>query len=39
MRIAVAKKNFTIGAFEENFAKIEAAVAQARRENADLVVF
>ncbi len=39
MRIALAQLNFTVGAFEGNFAKIAAAVARARLEQADLVVF
>ncbi|MEQ1573503.1 MAG: NAD+ synthase [Vicinamibacterales bacterium] len=39
MRIALAQLNFTVGAFEGNFAKIAAAVARARVEQADLVVF
>src|SRR5690606_37379397 len=31
--------NFTVGAFEANFRRIEAAVARARTEGADLVLF
>ena len=30
MRIAIAQLNFTIGAFEANFAKVREAVAEAR---------
>ncbi|MBI4521728.1 MAG: NAD(+) synthase, partial [Gemmatimonadetes bacterium] len=39
MRIALAQLNFTIGAFDANFARMERAVAQARAAAADLVVF
>ena len=39
MRVALAQLNFTVGAFEKNFAKIAAAVARAQAEHADLVVF
>ncbi|MEN8164533.1 MAG: NAD+ synthase [Acidobacteriota bacterium] len=38
MRIAIAQLNFTIGAFDANFAKIREAVTQARAEGAELVV-
>jgi NAD+ synthase (glutamine-hydrolysing) len=39
VRIALAQLDFTVGAFEANFAKIRGAVEQAGRESADLVVF
>jgi NAD+ synthase (glutamine-hydrolysing) len=39
MRIALAQLNFTIGAFDENSGKIIAAIARAKKEKADLVVF
>jgi NAD+ synthetase len=39
MRIALAQLDFTVGAFEANFAKIRDAVARAGSEAADLVVF
>ena len=39
MRIALAQLNFTVGAFESNFAKMAAAVARASAAGADLVVF
>ncbi len=39
MRIALAQLDFTVGAFEANFAKIHGAVAQADQAGADLVVF
>jgi len=32
MRLVLAQLNFTVGAFEANFAKISAAVAQAKAE-------
>jgi len=39
MRIALAQLNYTIGAFDENSGKIIAAIARAKKEKADLVVF
>ena len=39
MRIALAQLNFTVGAFDANFARMRDAVARARRDRADLVVF
>ncbi|MBI2834578.1 MAG: NAD+ synthase [Acidobacteria bacterium] len=39
MRIALAQLNYTVGAFESNFAKMSDAVARARRIDADLIVF
>ena len=39
MRIAIAQINFTVGAFEANFARMRNAVAQAHAGGADLVVF
>jgi NAD+ synthetase len=39
MRIALAQLNFTVGAFDANFAKIVGAVERARVADADLVVF
>jgi NAD+ synthase (glutamine-hydrolysing) len=39
MRIALAQLNFTVGAFDANLRRIEAAVARARSAEADLVVF
>jgi NAD+ synthetase len=39
MRIAIAQINFTIGAFEANFARMRDAVGQAREGGADLIVF
>ena len=39
MRIALAQLNFTVGAFDANFARMRDAVARARGERADLVVF
>jgi NAD+ synthase (glutamine-hydrolysing) len=39
MRIALAQLNYTVGAFDENLRRIESAVARARAEDADLVVF
>jgi NAD+ synthetase len=39
MRLAIAQLNFTIGAFDHNFAKIAAAVSRATTAQADLVVF
>jgi len=39
MRLALAQLNFTVGAFEANFARIADAVARAAAQGADLVVF
>ena len=39
MRIALAQLNFTVGAFDANFARMREAVADARADRADLVVF
>ncbi len=39
MRIALAQLNLTVGAFDANFAQMRDAVARARRDRADLVVF
>ena len=39
MRIAIAQLNYTIGDFEGNKLKIMDAVARARSDGADLVVF
>jgi NAD+ synthetase len=39
MRIALAQLNFTVGAFDANFARMREAIANARVERADLVVF
>lgn len=39
MRLAIAQINFTVGAFEANFARMRDAVEQARQGGADLVVF
>ncbi len=39
MRIALAQLNYTIGAFEENSGKIIQAIARAKKEKADVVVF
>ena len=39
MRIALAQLNFTVGAFEANFARMRAAIARAEASGADLVVF
>ncbi|MEO8483942.1 MAG: NAD+ synthase [Acidobacteriota bacterium] len=38
MRLALAQLNFTVGAFDASFAKIEAAVTRAREAGADLLV-
>ena len=38
MRLALAQLNFTVGAFDANFAKIEAAVTRAREGGADLLI-
>jgi NAD+ synthetase len=39
MRLALAQLDYTVGDFDGNFAKINAAVDRARAEGADLVVF
>ena len=39
MRLVLAQLNFTVGAFDANFEKIEKAVHQATAANADLIVF
>ena len=39
MRLALAQLNFTVGAFERTYRQIEAAVARARVEGAELVIF
>jgi len=39
LRLAIAQLNFTVGAFEQNFAKIATAVARADAAGAGLVVF
>jgi NAD+ synthetase len=39
MRLALAQLNFTVGAFDDTYRKVEAAVGRARSEGADLVVF
>jgi len=39
MRVFLAQINTTVGAIEENAAKVRDWIARARRENADLVVF
>ena len=39
MKIAIAQQNYHIGNFEHNFQKIKNAIAQAKAENADIVVF
>jgi NAD+ synthase (glutamine-hydrolysing) len=39
MRVALAQLNFTVGAFDATFRKVEAAVVRARESGADLVVF
>lgn len=39
MKIAIAQLNYTIGDFEGNAAKMFAAIEQAEREKADLVLF
>jgi NAD+ synthase (glutamine-hydrolysing) len=38
MRVSLAQLNFTVGAFDANFQKIEAAAARATREGADLLM-
>jgi NAD+ synthase (glutamine-hydrolysing) len=39
MKIALAQQNYHISNFEGNFAKISAAIAEAKSNNADIVVF
>ena len=39
IRLALAQPNFTVGAFELNFAKIATVIARASAPEADLVVF
>lgn len=39
MRIALAQLNFTVGAFDANFAKMAGAIERARSIDADLVAF
>src|SRR6185369_6887494 len=39
MKISIAQQNFHIGNFESNTAKIINAIEQAKKENADLIVF
>jgi NAD+ synthase/NAD+ synthase (glutamine-hydrolysing) len=39
MRLALAQLNFTVGAFDANFARMREAVERARAGGADLVVF
>ena len=39
MRLALAQLNFTVGAFDANFRKMEAAARQARADGADLLLF
>ncbi len=39
MRIALAQLNYVIGDFEKNVFKIKQAIARAKKENVDLVVF
>jgi NAD+ synthase (glutamine-hydrolysing) len=39
MRIAIAQLDYTIGAFDQNFEAVAAAVEKARRESVELVVF
>ena len=39
MRVALAQLNFTVGAFEQNYAKMAAAYRDAASAGADLVVF
>jgi NAD+ synthase (glutamine-hydrolysing) len=39
MRFGFAELNFTVGAFEQNFAKIAAAIARAAAADADLLLF
>jgi len=39
MRVALAQLNFTVGAFEANFARIAEAVRRAQAQEAELIVF
>ena len=39
MRLLLAQLNYVVGAFDENFAKMAAAVDEGRRQSVDLVVF
>src|SRR6185312_9392958 len=39
MRLALAQLNYTVGAFEANFARMREAVERARVARADLVIF
>jgi len=39
MKISIAQQNYHIGNFESNTAKIISAIEQAKKENADLVLF
>jgi NAD+ synthetase len=39
IRIALAQQNYTIGAFEQNYQKMAAAIATARKSDAELVIF
>ena len=39
MKISLAQQNYHIGNFESNTAKIIAAIKQAKKESADIVVF
>ena len=39
MKIAIAQQNYHIGNFTHNFEKIKHAIAQAKAENADIIVF
>ncbi len=39
MRSALAQLNSTVGAFEQKFVKIDAAVSRAKVADADLLVF
>jgi NAD+ synthetase len=39
MRLALAQLDFTVGAFDGNFAKIAAAIQRARAADADLIAF
>jgi NAD+ synthase (glutamine-hydrolysing) len=39
MRIALAQLDFTVGAFDANFAKMRDAIARADHAAADLIVF
>ena len=39
MRLAIAQLNFTVGAFDRTYHQVEGAVAQARSNGADLVLF